>query len=85
MIKRNYKGNITKLKLSQAYGFQRDITIVNRIVDRLQRLVLDPEKKETLKGWDTHKTLLPGQVKIIVEDILGLPEDPDQLYTEKNV
>ena len=75
---RTYK-TISKTKLTMAYGFSDERTLVKRIRAKVERLT--PEQLEALGIWTGNGHLMPDQVRVIVECILGTPESPEMVFS----
>lgn len=75
---RTYK-TISKIKLAMAYGFSDVRTLVNRIRRKIDKLT--PEQLDALGIWTGNGHLMPDQVKVIVECILGTPESPEMVFS----
>lgn len=71
---------ISKAKLALAYGFSREQTLVKRIADKLN--TLDDKELKSLGQWRGKNNLLPDQVKVVF-NMLGTPQHPEMVYTEK--
>lgn len=81
-MQRHYH-NITKSQLANAYGYSRAKSIINRVEMRIEENHIDKKMLQRLGDWRGHTNLLPDQVEILVE-ILGKPQHPEKIYTEKN-